>query len=196
MQRVGPAVNASCSTRSPRMRSRWTPWCSRCRLRYSGLTGPVPRAVFALIRTCRLGVFGQVAPSWSSQASSVWWDSSPSRWACLVMVIRRLDRSRSSKVRRRMAVARAAWTAARATISRCAGVTAIRWTARTSASVIGSRLRGMSSVLRRVVGSAKIRPRFLAKRSSERSAAMALRRCHPRRGDSAAVTSVTVISRR
>lgn len=54
----------------------------------------------------------------------------------------------------------------------------------------------MSSASRRVVGLAKIRPRFLAKRNSERSAAMALRRCYPRKGDSAAVTSVTVISRR
>lgn len=62
--------------------------------------------------------------------------------------------------------------------------------------VIGSRLRGMSSAFRRVVGLAKIRPRFLAKRNSERSAAIALRRCHPRRGDSTAVTSVTVISGR
>lgn len=42
----------------------------------------------------------------------------------------------------------------------------------------------MSWVLRRVVGLAKIRPRFFAKRNSERGAAIALLRCHPRRGDS------------
>lgn len=50
------------------------------------------------------------------------------------------------------------------TDGRCVGVGAIRWTASTSASVIGSRLRGMSSALRRVVGLAKIRPRFLQHR--------------------------------
>lgn len=45
-------------------------------------------------------------------------------------------------------------------------------------------------------GVAKIRPRFLAKRDSERSAAMALRRCHPRRGDSAAVIPTLTPARR
>jgi hypothetical protein len=54
----------------------------------------------------------------------------------------------------------------------------------------------MVSALRRVVGFAKISPRFLAKRNSERSAAVALRRCHPRSGSRAVVTSAMDISRR
>jgi hypothetical protein len=47
--------------------------------RYSALTGPDPRAVLALMSTCRLGVFGQLTQRWLSQANRVWWGSSPSR---------------------------------------------------------------------------------------------------------------------
>jgi len=74
------AVSASWSTRSRRMRSMLTPCRCRFHARRPLLTGPDPRAVFAEIRTCRLGVRGQVARRWSSQARSARWVSSPSRW--------------------------------------------------------------------------------------------------------------------
>jgi hypothetical protein len=64
----------------------------------------------------------------------------------------------------------------RATISRCAGLMATCWTARISASVIGSRLGSMRVVARWMVGLAKTRPRFLAERNSDRRAVVALRR--------------------
>ena len=41
-----------------------------------------PRTVFCEIRTCLLGVPGQVSRRWSSQASRVRWVRSPSRWGC------------------------------------------------------------------------------------------------------------------
>src|SRR6266511_2645518 len=56
----------------------------------------------------------------------------------------------------------AAWAAARARISRCAGLPATWSTARISASVMGSRVRSTSAALRSVVGLVKTRPRFLA----------------------------------
>jgi hypothetical protein len=49
------AVSASWSTRSRRMRSMLTPCRCRFHARKPLLTGPDPRAVFAEIRTCRLG---------------------------------------------------------------------------------------------------------------------------------------------
>ena len=81
-------------------------------------------------------------------------------------------------------------------ISRWAGWTAICSIAWISCSVIGTRVRSMFSALRRVVGLVKIMRCFWAKRNSERSAAMVVRRGQPRNGSTAAVTSEVVISRR
>jgi hypothetical protein len=78
--------------------------------------------------------------------------------------MRRLGRSTSSRVRYRIVAERAAWTAARATISRCAEFAAACSTARISSYVNGIRPGSTRSAFNRVMGLAKIRRRFLANR--------------------------------
>jgi hypothetical protein len=73
---------------------------------------------------------------------------------------------------------------------------ATRSTARISASVIGSRLCPVSPVFRPVAGLVKIRPRFLANRNSDRSAAMVVRSWWRCSASSMAWTSARVTSRR
>ena len=110
------------------------------------------------------------------------------------------DRTRDQRyhdgLQEAMASQRAAWTAARATISRCPGRVIACSTARISSSVIGSRLGSGTAAFSRWAGLAKISPRFLANRNSDRTAEIVVWSGCPRSLSSPALMSSAVTSRR
>ena len=96
-----------------------------------------------------------------------------------------------------MASGRRAWTAARASVSRAAGVTAASVAVLIRAGGSGRIIVSGRGALRiRAAGSAKIRPFFLQCRVRDRSAVRVLRRWWPRSAAIAAAASPAVTSRR
>src|SRR6266851_6064382 len=96
-----------------------------------------------------------------------------------------------------MALERAAWTAARASVRRADGVTAAAVAWLMSAGRSGwRRIRGRWPSWMPRAGSAKIVPAVLAWLNSDRNAVRVRRRRLPGRGSVAVMTSLVVISRR
>ena len=119
-----PVAMASSSWRSTRSVSTVAAWPRRAELTQVLLAGPVRRAVWALMSRCGLAVPGHLARRVSSQVRSRRAVRSSRGRGRPPRSSRPLPGSASARRRAQMVLLRAAWTPARATMSRAAGVTA------------------------------------------------------------------------